>query len=198
MDPKYPIFDPRLYIKVSNGVRTLLVYVDDVLITGSSTKFIACTKNDLKKRFEMTDSAKCAFFLQIELIGNDDGSVTMCQRRYVDDIIKRFGMDDLKDMMCPTDISSRLKPSDAATKVYAPCREAVGALMHLMTATRPDIAYAVGCVSRFTEIPQDEHWMAVKDSSLSTRNEVAWYLFQAGRLIELSRMVRRRLGRGLC
>ncbi|KAG2760472.1 hypothetical protein PC111_g25336 [Phytophthora cactorum] len=34
--------------------------------------------------------------------------------------------------------------------------------MHLMTATRPDIAYAVGYVSRFMENPQEEHWVAVK------------------------------------
>ncbi|KAG2857507.1 hypothetical protein PC114_g28481 [Phytophthora cactorum] len=59
-------------------------------------------------------------------------------------------------------MSTRLVPSDAATKVNAPFREAVGALMHLMTATRPDIAYAVGYVSRFMENPQEEHWVAVK------------------------------------
>ena len=93
---------------------------------------------------------------------NDDGSVTMCQRRYVDDILKRFGMDDCKAVISPTDISSRLLPSDAPTKVNAPFREAVGALMHLMTATRPDIAFAVGYVSRFMEISHVEHWAAVK------------------------------------
>ena len=93
---------------------------------------------------------------------NDDGSVTMCQRRYVDDILKRFGMDDCKAVISPTDISSRLLPSDALTKVNAPFREAVGALMHLMTATRPDIAFAVGYVSRFMEISHVEHWAAVK------------------------------------
>ena len=59
-------------------------------------------------------------------------------------------------------ISSRLLLSDAPTKVNAPFREAVGALMHLMTATRPDIAFAVGYVSRFMENPQVEHWTAVK------------------------------------
>ncbi|KAG2866879.1 hypothetical protein PC115_g25466 [Phytophthora cactorum] len=75
----------------------------------------------------------------------------MCQRRYVDDILKRFGMDECKAVVSPVDISTRLVPSDAATKVNAPFREAVGALMHLMTATRPDIAYAVGYVSRFME-----------------------------------------------
>uniref|UniRef100_A0AAV1VJC0 Reverse transcriptase Ty1/copia-type domain-containing protein n=1 Tax=Peronospora matthiolae TaxID=2874970 RepID=A0AAV1VJC0_9STRA len=140
----------------------ILVYVDDVLVTGSSLELIAQTKNDLKTRFEMTDSGKCAFVLGIELLDGEDGSVTLCQRRYVDDILKRFGMDDCKAVASPVDMSSRLVSSDATTKVDAPFREAVGALMHLTTATRPDIAFAVGYVSRFMENPQEEHWVAVK------------------------------------
>uniref|UniRef100_H3H7X3 Uncharacterized protein n=1 Tax=Phytophthora ramorum TaxID=164328 RepID=H3H7X3_PHYRM len=156
-------FDPCLYIKVVDGHCVLvLVYVDDVLITGSSPELISRTKTDLKTRFEMTDSGKCAFVLGIELVDGPDGSVTMCQRRYVDDILKRFAMDECKAVVSPVDMSTRLVPSDAATKVNAPFREAVGALMHLMTATRPDIAYAVGYVSRFMENPQEEHWVAVK------------------------------------
>ena len=113
-------------------------------------------------RFEMTDSGKCTFVLGIELLDGLDGSITMCQRRYVDDILKRFGMSDCKATVSPVNLSSRLLPSDNATKVDAPFREAVGALMHLMTATRADIAYAVGYVSRFMENPQQEHWVAVK------------------------------------
>ena len=156
-------FDPCLYIKVANGHCVLvLVYVDDVLITGSSLELISRTKTDLKTRFEMTDSGKCAFVLGIELLDGQDGSVTMCQRRYVDDILKRFNMDQCKAVVSPVDISTRLVPSNATTRIDAPFREAVGALMHLMTATRPDIAYAVGYVSRFMENPQETHWAAVK------------------------------------
>ncbi|KAG2958598.1 hypothetical protein PC119_g26969 [Phytophthora cactorum] len=57
-------FDPCLYVKIVDGHCVLvLVYVDDVLITGSSPELIARTKTDLKTRFEMTDSGKCAFVL---------------------------------------------------------------------------------------------------------------------------------------
>ena len=140
----------------------MLVYVNDVLVTGSSTDMIAHTTSDLKTRFEMTDSGKYAFGLGIELVDNNDGSVTMCQRRYVDDVLKRFGMSNCKAVISTTDISSQLTPINAATKVDAPFREAVGALMHLMTATRPDIAFAVGHVSRFMENHKVENWMAVK------------------------------------
>ena len=43
-----------------------------------------------------------------------------------------------------------------------PYREAVGALMHLMCATRPNIAFAVGMVARYMEKSQASHWIAVK------------------------------------
>uniref|UniRef100_A0AAV1TBG1 Polyprotein n=1 Tax=Peronospora matthiolae TaxID=2874970 RepID=A0AAV1TBG1_9STRA len=156
-------FDPCLYIKVVDGHCVLvLVYVDDVLVTGSSLELIAQTKADLKTRFEMTDSGKCTFVLGIELVDESDGSVTMCQRRYVNDILKRFGMDECKATSSPVDLSTRLVASTEAAKIDVPFREAVGALMHLTTATRPDIAYAVGYVSRFMENPQQEHWTAVK------------------------------------
>ena len=140
----------------------VLVYVDDVLVTGSSNELISHTKSKLKARFEMTDSGKCEFILGIELRHGLDGSVTMCQRRYVNDILKRFKMNECKAVTSPVDTSSRLVSSSAVTTITAPFREAVGALMHLTTATRPDIAYAVSYVSRFMENPQEEHWTAVK------------------------------------
>uniref|UniRef100_A0AAV1TT82 Reverse transcriptase Ty1/copia-type domain-containing protein n=1 Tax=Peronospora matthiolae TaxID=2874970 RepID=A0AAV1TT82_9STRA len=121
-------FDPCLYLKITSG---------------DSTELIMRTKSDLKARFEMTDSGKCAFVLGIELVDHDNGSVTMCRRRYVEDVLKRFGMSDCKAVTSPTDISSRLIPSTAATTIDTPFREAVGASMHLMTATRPDIAFAI-------------------------------------------------------
>uniref|UniRef100_A0AAV1TGN0 Reverse transcriptase Ty1/copia-type domain-containing protein n=1 Tax=Peronospora matthiolae TaxID=2874970 RepID=A0AAV1TGN0_9STRA len=156
-------FDSCLYIKTSDGHRVfVLVYVDDVLVTGSSLELIARSKNDLKTRFEMTDSDKCAFALGIEILDGEDGSVTMCQRRYVGDILRCFGLEECKAVASPVDVSSRLMSSNTASKIDVPFREAVGALMHLTTTTRPDIAYAVSFVSRFMENPQEEHWVAVK------------------------------------
>uniref|UniRef100_A0AAV1TU79 Reverse transcriptase Ty1/copia-type domain-containing protein n=1 Tax=Peronospora matthiolae TaxID=2874970 RepID=A0AAV1TU79_9STRA len=119
-------FDPCLFIKVVDGHCVLvLVYVDDVLVTGSSLELIAQTKADLKTRFEMTDSGKCTFVLGIELVDESDGSVTMCQRRYVNDILKRFGMDECKATASPVDLSTRLVASSEAAKIDVPLREAV-------------------------------------------------------------------------
>nr|CCA14811.1 integrase putative [Albugo laibachii Nc14] len=127
-------FDPFLNIKMGDGhCMLVLVYVDDVLVTVSSLEMISRTKADLKTRFGMTDSA------------------TLRQRH-----TEAFWHERVLDL------SSRLVLSNEANKFDAPFREAVGAMIHLMTTTRPDIAYAVGYVSRFMENPQQEHWTAVK------------------------------------
>ena len=73
-----------------------LVYVDDVLVTDNSPNLIAQTKSNLKMRFEMTDSGKYTCIMGIELVEGPNGSVTMCQRRYIDGILKRFEMNDCK------------------------------------------------------------------------------------------------------
>ena len=133
-------------------------------MTGNSPNAINQVKQQLKQRFEMSDTGDCAFVLGIEIVDNAvNGTVTLCQRRYVQDILHRFGMQDCKPAASPVDISTKLVPNDSsATSIDAPYREAVGALMHLMCATRPDIAFAVGMVARFMEHPGQQHWIAVK------------------------------------
>uniref|UniRef100_A0AAV1UC10 Polyprotein n=1 Tax=Peronospora matthiolae TaxID=2874970 RepID=A0AAV1UC10_9STRA len=86
----------------------------------------------------------------------------MCHRRYVNDILKRFDLHECKATASPVYLSTRLVASSEAVKIDVPFREAMGALMHLTTATRSDIAYAVGYVSRYMENPQQERWTAVK------------------------------------
>ncbi|OWZ10008.1 Copia protein [Phytophthora megakarya] len=175
------IYDPCLYIKVVDGESVLLlVFVDDVLVTGSSAGLIDEVKRQIKSRFEMADSGKCAFILGIEVVDNADGSVTLSQARYINDILERFGMQDCKPAASPVDISMKLVSSDATTKMDAPFREAVGALMHLMTSTRPDIAFASHGI-RFSP-GKDINFQGFSDADwagdLSDRKSTSGYLFQ--------------------
>ena len=83
IDFQVSAFYPCIYLKKKAGhCVLLLIHVDDVLVTGSSTELISQTKRKLKTRFEMTDSGKCKFVLGIKLIDGHDGCMTMCQRRY--------------------------------------------------------------------------------------------------------------------
>ena len=71
-------------------------YEGDMLVTSSSPGLITKTKNDLKTRFEMTGSGRRSNALGVKLENDTDGSFAICQRRYVNDFLKSFTMDECK------------------------------------------------------------------------------------------------------
>ncbi|POM75105.1 Integrase catalytic core protein [Phytophthora palmivora] len=81
----------RVWNEIFDEYVRSIIYVDDVLVTGSSAELIAEVKPQLESRFEMTDSGKCSFILAIEVVDNADGSVMLSQARYIKDILERFG-----------------------------------------------------------------------------------------------------------
>ena len=104
-------------------------------------------KGKLKHRFEMTDSGACKFVLGIELIEHGSG-IILCQRRYIRDILKRFRMENCTPVPSPVNVSLIMtKGGVTYTTIHEPYREAVGALMHLVCATRHDIGLVVGMVA---------------------------------------------------
>ena len=83
-----------------------------------------------------------------------DRKVWLSQKKYLLIILRRFNMQDCKPISTPLSIncSSRMSPSSEAERMdmsRVPYASAVGSLMYAMICTRPDIAQAVGVVSRF-------------------------------------------------
>ena len=127
-------------------------------------------KSDMKKHVEVTDLGELHWLLGIEIVRNRDAcTISMSQRSYIDSIIHRFGLEDLKPLSLPMDPNSRLSvmqsPSMGAQYVAMrniPYCEAVGTMMYAMLGTRPDISYAVTTLSKFSSNPGSAHWEAVK------------------------------------
>jgi len=93
----------------------------------------------------------------------------LSREQYVENSLKKFNMADCKPKRTPIDTSVKLSLMDCpqideekAEMSIIPYREAVGVLMYLMVCSRPDIATAVGLVSRFMTNPGRKHWIAVK------------------------------------
>jgi hypothetical protein len=109
--------------------------------------------------FRITGNDKIILVLYV-----DDGIVaaTNTQKRYIEDVLRRFRMDSANPVSTPIEKCEPLGITEESTSTSAPYREAVGCLMYLAVATRPDIAFAVGYVSRFLEKPKERHWSAVK------------------------------------
>ena len=88
----------------------------------------------------------------------------MGQESYAKQTIANFGMENCSPTDTPVCNSQKLSPGNEDSERVDPQRykSAVGSLLHLSTRTRPDIAYAVGLVARFSSDPCKQHWVAVK------------------------------------
>ena len=148
----------------------LLLYVDDMLIVGQDRAQISKLKEELAESFEMKDLGPAKQILGMEITRDrKNRRLWLSQERYVERILERFNMKEAKPVTTPLGghykLSKSLCPSteeENKKMVAIPYSSAVGSLMYAMVCTRPDIAHAVGVVSRFLSNPGKQHWEAVK------------------------------------
>ncbi|RVW73598.1 Retrovirus-related Pol polyprotein from transposon TNT 1-94 [Vitis vinifera] len=138
----------------------LVVYVDDIVITGSDQEGIQKLKQHLFTHFQTKDLGKLKYFLGIEIAQSSSG-VVLSQRKYALDILEETGMLDCKPVDTPMDPNVKLVPGQGEP-LGDPgrYRRLVGKLTYL-TITRPDISFPVSVVSQFLQSPCDSHWDAV-------------------------------------
>ncbi|KAJ9683174.1 hypothetical protein PVL29_018954 [Vitis rotundifolia] len=138
----------------------LVVYVDDIVITGSDQDGIQKLKQHLFTHFQTKDLGKLKYFLGIEIAQSSSG-VVLSQRKYALDILEETGMLDCKPVDTPMDPNVKLVPGQGEP-LGDPgrYRRLVGKLNYL-TITRPDISFPVSVVSQFLQSPCDSHWNAV-------------------------------------
>jgi transposase InsO family protein len=156
--------------RFGDGYIILLLYVDDMLIAGTSAQEVSKMKEQLSKRFAMKDlgDAKQILGMRIER-DRVAGKLYLSQAEYVRKVLKRFSMENAKPVNVPLGSQFKLSSKDSpksqeerAQMQKTPYASAIGSLMYAMVCTRPDIAHAVGVVSRFMSNPGRKHWEAVK------------------------------------
>ena len=109
--------DPNLYMKKKDGdLVILVVYVDDLVITGNSLKLIDEVNTDLGKAFEMTDLVLLHYCLGIEVWQNKDG-IFISQTKYAKELLKTFRMEDCKPTDTPMETGLKLTKSEESKKV---------------------------------------------------------------------------------
>jgi hypothetical protein len=123
-------------------------------------------KEEIQTMFEVTDLGSPQKIVGIE-IDRDRirGRLKISQAQYIDNLLVKYNMTDCKTIAIPMDRSINLtevppKPEDSPIReLYA---SLVGSLMFLATATRPDIACAVGKLAAYIARPGHAHWIAAK------------------------------------
>ena len=151
-----------LYIKKVDGeILVISLYVDDLLVTGSSKELIDKFKKEMEDVFEMTDIGMMSFFLGME-IQQKQNEVFICQQKYAKEVLKKFNMEGCKSTATPMNQKEKFCKEDGAEKVDEELyRSLIGCLMYL-TATRPDIKQVVSLLSRYMHCACEIHFQAAK------------------------------------
>lgn len=159
---KQSIADPCVYYDCDKEV-IVGVYVDDLLIIGKRVK-IQRLKEAIMKRFEAKDLGEAKHLLSMKIERKPDGSLTLDQSSYAEEILKTFEMQNAKGASTPLDpgMKYRLPADPDAKNVKVPYRQAVGSLLYLACGTRPDLSYPSTYMSQFNEHHSDEHWRGIK------------------------------------
>ncbi|KAJ9550670.1 hypothetical protein OSB04_014715 [Centaurea solstitialis] len=156
------VIDKTLFIK-KKGLDLLLVqiYVDDIIF--GSTKEELCKEFEdlMHKRFKMSSMGELTFFLGLQVKQKNDG-LLINQSKYVKDMLTKFGFLDAKSASTPMETHKQLTADVEGEEVDVyQYRSMIGSLMYL-TASRPDIMFAVCVCARFQVRPKESHLQAVK------------------------------------
>jgi Reverse transcriptase (RNA-dependent DNA polymerase) len=133
----------------------LIVYMDDIVLTGNDLAEMKRLKASLAKKFEMKDLGELRYFLGIEVARSKKG-VILSQQRYVLDLLSDIGMLRCKPANTPIDTNHKLSGERGNQVEKGQYQRLVGRLIYL-AHTRSDISYAVSVVSRYMHDPRIPH-----------------------------------------
>ena len=127
-----------------------------MLILGNNDEIIKATKSWLTSKFDMKDMGVADVILGIKISKSQDGLV-LTQDHYVNKILERFNKNDTNIAKTPVDVNLHLRKNTGDAISQVEYSRIIGSLMYLMNCTRPDIAYSVSKLSRFTSNSRQDH-----------------------------------------
>ncbi|GJV36868.1 retrovirus-related pol polyprotein from transposon TNT 1-94 [Tanacetum coccineum] len=153
--------DRCIYSKFTKDYGVILcLYVDDILIVGTNMEGINETKKFLSSCFQMKDMNEVDTILGIK-VKRHSGGYALNQCHYIDKIIDKFQHLNIEEANTPYESSCKLVENNGRVVAQIEYASAIGCLMYATHCTRPDIAYAVCKLSRYTSNPSQDHWKAI-------------------------------------
>lgn len=136
----------------------LLLYVDDLVLVSNDMQMMVGIKTSLAAEFEMTDVGEANYFLGIHIKRDaDEEVIELSQSQYMNNVLKKFGMENCKAASTPMEQNSHLEKANLDDITNEPYRQLIGCLMYSTQTTRPDLCASVGYFSRFQGNASDVH-----------------------------------------
>jgi Reverse transcriptase (RNA-dependent DNA polymerase) len=151
----------------------VVVYVDDLLLAAASRTHMNKVKSMLTSAYKMHNLGAAKFILGMRVQRDQKKrTIALSQQQYANTVLERFAMTDCKPVFTPMDTKIHLSADDpinneTVRSMKIRDREVsyqsiVGSLMWLALATRPDLAYTVGVIGRYSANPKLCHWTMAK------------------------------------
>jgi len=154
--------DKTFFIKKSNSEIILVqIYVDDIIFGATQDKLCEEFVAAMKGEFEMSMMGELSFFLGLQVRQTKDG-IFLCQSKYCKEILKKFEMESWKEASTPMPSSCYMDADSAGKSVdQTKYRGLIGSLLYL-TASRPNIMFAVCLCARYQANPKKSDFKAAK------------------------------------
>nr|GFC43783.1 hypothetical protein [Tanacetum cinerariifolium] len=135
--------------------------MDDIIFGSSNPQLCREFEALMHEKFQMSAMGELNFFLGLQVLQKEDG-IFLSQDKYIGDILKKFGFLDVRSSNTPMDKENPWGKDgtgkDVELHLY---RSMIGSLMYL-TASRPDIMFAICVYARHQVTPKECHLHAVK------------------------------------
>ncbi|GJU76340.1 putative ribonuclease H-like domain-containing protein [Tanacetum coccineum] len=147
--------------RINSDILLVQVYIDDIIFGSTKKELCIDFEKLMHKKFQMSSMGELTFFLGLQVTEKDD-EIFISQDKYVDEFLKKFGFSTMKTASTPMETSKPLlKDAEAEDVDIHLYRSMIGSLMYL-TASRPNIMFAVCACRRFKVTPKVSHLHAVK------------------------------------
>ena len=149
-------------IKVGSDILVVQIYVDDIIFGSKSEELCKKFSELMKEKFEMSMMGEMSYFLGLQVKQSPTG-IFINQSKYTKELIEKFGLTHGKVTRIPMNTNWKIEPGSEGKPVDpSKYRGIIGSLLYL-TASRPDISYAVGVCARFQVEPREAHMLAAKN-----------------------------------
>jgi hypothetical protein len=153
--------DKCVYSKFTSEYGIIVcLYVDNMLIFGTNMLNVCETKKYLASVFKMKDLNEADTILGIK-VKRHSGGYALCQSHYIEKVLLKYKHLNVKEVNTPFDSNYKLVENTGRAIAQLEFASAIGSMMYVMHCTRPDIAFAVNRLSRYTSNPSAEHWKAI-------------------------------------
>ena len=141
------------------GLVIILLYVDDIVNTGSSSDLISIITKAMHQNFQLKDLGPLHYFLGIEVLRTS--SRLLLQSKYTEKLLTRAGMAESKTAPTPMAVRSLTNSNNRLFDNPTLYRSIVGGL-HYLAVTRPEIQYIVNSVSQSMHDPTEQNFQSLK------------------------------------